>query len=170
MNNPIAKNIILVVGVLFFQLMILNQLNLSQSLLPLVYPVIILSFPRNINKSVLLAIAFSLGLFVDVFMNTGGANAVACTLVGYFRTFFLSSMAPSDIGSESIRPSILNMGFKNYFVYVFLLLAIHHLTFFFLEVFTFDEFLWTLSRVLVSLLFSSILIIVYQYLFVSKVK
>lgn len=170
MNNPIAKNIILVVGVLFFQLMILNQLNLAQSLLPLIYPIIILSLPRNINKSLLLGIGFGLGLTVDVFMNTGGANAVACTLLAFFRTFFLSSLAPSDMGSETIRPSVINMGFKNYAVYVFLLLAIHHVAFFFLEVFTFDEVLWTLSRIIVSLIFSSVLVLVYQYLFVSKKK
>ena len=170
MSNSIGKNIILVLGVLCFQLIVLNQINLSQSLLPLVYPIIILSLPRNINKSLLLGIGFGLGLLVDMFMNTGGANAIACTLLAFFRTFFLSSMAPSDMGSESIKPSVINMGFKNYSAYVFLLMAIHHLAFFFLEVFTFDGTLWTLSRAILSLIFSTILILVYQYLFISKTK
>ena len=170
MSNSIGKNILLVLAVLFIQLMVLNQLNIAQSLFPMVYPVILLSLTRNINKSLLLAIGFLLGLFMDVFANTGGAHAVACTVITFVRPFFLSSMGPMDMGSEQIKPSITNLGLKNYAAYVLFLLAIHHLVFFFLEVFSFSNLVWTLSRVFVSLVFSWILVMIYQYTFISKSK
>lgn len=138
--------------------------------LPLVYPVVLISISRNVNKSLLLIIGFALGLFVDVFSNTGGAHAVACTVMAFVRPFFLSSIGPSDMGSEAIKPSVVNLGLKNYGGLAFFLLAIHHITFFFLEAFTFSNVLWTLTRILISLFFSWLLVMVFQFTFVPKSK
>ena len=168
MNNSIAKYIITIFGVLFFQLMVLSRLNISQSILPLIYPVLLLVLVRNINGSLLLLFGFGLGFFVDVFSNTGGAHAVACTVVAFVRPFFLSSIGPMDMGSDQIKPSILSLGIKNFAAYSFFLLAIHHVVFFLLEVFSFKNFPYTLIRIVASLLLSWILVMSLQFLFNSR--
>lgn len=170
MSNSIVKNIIITLGILFFQVMVLNRLNISQSLLPLMYPVILLSLTRNTNRSLLLLLGFGLGLFVDMFSNTGGAHAVACTVLAFSRQFFLSSMGPMDMGSEQIKPSIINLGLKNYAAFSFFLLAIHHIVFFALEVFSVSNLFDTVIRTLLSLAVSWILIMIYQFTFASKEK
>jgi len=72
------------------------------------------------------------------------------------------------MGSEAIKPTIYNIGIKGYFGYATFLLLIHHLVFFFLDVFTFTNFFETILRVIVSLVFSLILIILCQFVFVNK--
>ncbi len=165
MNNPIAKYIITIFGVLFFQLMVLSRLNISQSVFPLIYPVLLLILVRNINGSLLLLFGFVLGFFVDFFSNTGGAHAVACTVIAFVRPFFLSSIGPMDMGSNQIKPSILSLGIKNFAAYSFFLLAIHHIIFFLLEVFSFNDFPYTLIRIIASLSLSWILVMSLQFLF-----
>ena len=168
MNKIIIKNIITVIGILFFQLMILSRLNISQNISPLIYPIILFTVIRNVNRSILLLFGFGLGFFVDIFLNTGGAHAVACTVIAFVRPLFLSSIGPMDIGSDQIKPSILSLGIKNFAVYAFSLLAIHHVIFFILEVFTFHNLLHTLFRVFLSLLISWLLIMSLQFLFNVK--
>lgn len=150
--------------------MVLNQLNVSSYVFPMIYPIVILSLPRRINKSILLLMAFGMGLVIDLFMNTGGANTIALLVLAYVRSSFLSSLGPMDMGSENIRPSITSLGLKNYLTYSLLLLLIHHLLFFYLEIFSFSQFLPTLLRAMISLFFSWILVIIYQYLFPINTK
>ena len=136
----------------------------------MIYPLIILYQIRNINTSLLLLIGFFLGLIMDLFTNTGGAHAVACTVIAYLRPFFLSSLGPADMGSEQIKPSITNLGLKNYAVFLFLMLAIHHILFFTLEAFSITILWSTLLRTILSLIFSWTLIMGIQYLLISKEK
>ena len=110
--------------------MVLSRLNISQSIMPLIYPVLLLILVRNINGSLLLLFGFGLGFIVDIFSNTGGAHAVACTVIAFVRPFFLSSIGPMDMGSDQIKPSIVSLGIKNFAAYSFFLLAIHHVVFF----------------------------------------
>lgn len=170
MNKFIGKYVVLILVIISFQVTILNNLNISHYLLPMIYPVIIFSQIRNIHSSLLLVIGFGLGLLMDTFNNTGGAHAIACTVIAYVRPFFLSSLGPTDMGSEDINPSILNLGAKNYAVFAFLMLVIHHVLFFFLEVFSFINILSTFLRIIISLIFSWSLIMGFQYLFGSKEK
>jgi len=167
-NKIITKNIITVLGVLFFQLMILSRLNISQSLSPLVYPILLLTVVRNVNRSIFLLIGFGLGFFVDIFSNTGGAHSVACTVIAFVRPIFLSSLGPMDIGSDQIKPSILSLGIKTFAVYAMSMLAIHHIIFFILEVFTFNNFHETIFRIFLSLLISWLLVMSLQFLFNGK--
>ncbi len=168
MNSLLIKNIIFSLVILFIQIMVLNQLNISQSILPLIYPILLFSLIRSLNKSFLLIMGFGLGLVLDVFSNTGGAHTIACTLMAFVRPFFLSFIGPMDMGSEQIKPSIISLGLKKYSAYSFFLLAIHHITFFFLEVFSFSNFLDTALRIIGSLVVSWLLVISFQFLFNGK--
>jgi len=169
-SNSIGKNIILIIGVFALQILVLNDLNISQYLLPFIYPILLLGAKRNMNQFLFLVLGFCLGLFMDVFSNTGAANALACLVLVFCRPFFLGSIGPMDMGSEAIKPTIYNIGIKGYFGYATFLLLIHHLVFFFLDVFTFTNFFETILRVIVSLVFSLILIILCQFVFVNKEK
>ncbi len=165
MSNSSLKYLITVLIVLFFQLMVLNRLNISQNVLPLIYPILLLTIVRNINGSLLLLLGFGLGFFIDIFSNTGGAHAAACTVIAFVRPSFLSSIGPMDMGSNQIKPSILSLGIKKFSAYSLFLLAIHHFIFFLLEVFSFNNFLFTLFRIVISLLISWILVMSLQFLF-----
>lgn len=170
MKNSWLRNISLAFAIIFFQVLVFNQLEVSAYVIPFIYPMLVLSLNRSMNKVALLSIAFVLGLFIDMFSNTGGAHAMGLTTVAFLRPYFLSSIGPTDSGSEQINPSIHNLGLKSYSVYVGILLFIHHVIVFFMETFTFNDFFGTLSRVILSTFFSLVLILLLQLIFVKREK
>lgn len=169
MNNLI-KTILGTIAILAFQVLILNRLNISSYISPLVYPLILLAIPRDFNKTRLLLVSFTLGLLMDVFTNTGGAHATACLVLAMARPFFLATIGPTDSATESISPNIHNLGASKFAIYTLILLAFHHLVFFAIEAFTFSGVIATLSRFLISLSISWLLVIFHQFLFTSKSK
>lgn len=168
MKSSWIKNIVFALVIIFFQVLVFNDLEISSYVIPFIYPMLILSLSRSMSKPLLLIIAFALGLFIDMFSNTGGAHAMGITTLAFLRPYFLSSIGPTDSGSDHINPSIHNLGLKSYVVYAGLLLFIHHILVFFMEVFTFENILGTLTRIIVSTLASLLLIILLQFIFVKK--
>lgn len=168
MKSNWLKNITLALVIIFFQVLVFNQLEISAYVIPFVYPMLILSLIRSMNKPMLLGIAFVLGLFIDMFSNTGGAHAMGLTTLAFLRPYFLSSIGPTDSGSDHINPSIHNLGFKSYVVYAGILLFIHHIIVFFMEVFTIEDFMGTITRIVVSTITSIVLVFLLQLIFVKK--
>lgn len=168
MKSNWLKNITLALVIIFFQVLVFNQLEISAYVIPFVYPMLILSLIRSMNKPMLLGIAFVLGLFIDMFSNTGGAHAMGLTTLAFLRPYFLSSIGPTDSGSDHINPSIHNLGFKSYVVYAGILLFIHHIIVFFMEVFTMEDFMGTITRIVVSTITSIVLVFLLQLIFVKK--
>lgn len=90
------------------------------------------------------------------------------TTLAFLRPYFLSSIGPTDSGSDHINPSIHNLGFKSYVVYAGILLFIHHIIVFFMEVFTMEDFMGTITRIVVSTITSIVLVFLLQLIFVKK--
>ena len=67
-----------------------------------------------------------------------------------------------------MSPGIKDMGFKWFFLYSLVLIFLHHLLFFFLEIFRFNEFLQTFYRILLSTVSSLVLVLLVEYLFMNK--
>lgn len=70
-----------------------------------------------------------------------------------------------------MSPGVRDMGFNWFFIYSLVLILLHHLLLFFMEVFRFNEFFDTIIRVGLSTLATLILVFVVEYLFINnKVK
>jgi hypothetical protein len=99
-----------------------------------------------------------------MFQDTMGMHAAASVIMGYSRSFILKLFSPRDGYDSSTEPTLHYLGASWYFSYSLLLVFIHHFTFFFLEAFSADELLFTLSRMGLSLVFTMILIFISQML------
>jgi hypothetical protein len=111
-----------------------------------------------------MTISFGAGLLIDMFQDTMGMHAAASVIMGYSRSFILKLFSPRDGYDSSTEPTLHYLGASWYFSYSLLLVFIHHFTFFFLEAFSADELLFTLSRMGLSLVFTMILIFISQML------
>jgi drug/metabolite transporter (DMT)-like permease len=125
--------------------------------------------PFDISKYALLLIAFLLGICVDFFLGTTGVHASASVFMAFSRPLILQIIAPRDGYDTTIRPRLQDMGFKWFLIYASTLVLLHHLFLFYVEVFRFSNFLSTLSRAVISSLFTLFLIIISQ-LFIFKNK
>lgn len=164
MINLVLRNIIRFVFLVFLQVLILNNINLGGYINPYFYVLFILMLPFETPKWLLLMSAFLLGLSVDMFSDTAGLHASACVFMAYCRPYILNVVSSKQEYELGIRPTIRDLGFNWFFSYSLILVSIHHLLLFYLEVFGFGEFFHTLLRSLLSIVFTMILLILSQYL------
>ena len=78
----ILLSILLLVPV---QAIIFNNLILFNVAVPLVFIYVIISLPVTLGTNISLTLAFITGLAVDIFGDTQGVNALACTLLAFAR-------------------------------------------------------------------------------------
>jgi hypothetical protein len=123
-----------------------------------VYISAILLLPGEMPTTIVLLISFSVGLIVDMFYNTAGVHASACTVIGLLRRDILKTLFPTKSLENEVEVSLDQMGSLKYFQYILILTFIHHLVLFFLEAGGFSYFLVTSSKVLASFIFSAVTI------------
>ena len=164
MINLVTRNIIRFVFLLFFQVLILNNINLGGYINPYFYVLFILMLPFETPKGLLLISSFLLGLFVDMFSDTAGLHAAACTFMAFCRPYILGVVSSKQEYEPGIQPIIRDLGFKWFFSYSLILVSIHHLLLFYLEMFGFSGFFHTFVRSLLSIAFTMLLLILSQYL------
>jgi len=164
MIKLISRNIFRLLFLVFFQVSILNKVELGGIINPYLYIMFILLLPFETPKWLLLVAAFVCGLMIDMFSETAGLHAAACVLMAFCRPGILKVISSKQDYEAGMRPIIQDLGFNWFFSYSLVLVAIHHFLLFYLEVFSFHEFFQTFLRMLLSIIFTMALIILSQYI------
>jgi cell shape-determining protein MreD len=170
MTHVYIKNIGRFVFLVFFQVLILNHIRLSGYINPYFYVYFILMLPFATPKWLLLVAAFVMGITIDIFSNTLGINAAASVLMAFARPFVINAISSGTEYEIGERPSLKNQDLKWFLYYSITLTLIHHFTLFFLEVFRFREFFGTFLRVVLSTIFTMVLVMISEYLYYSRQK
>lgn len=168
MNNVTFRNIARFILLMLVQVLVLNNMNLGGYLNPYIYVLFILLLPANISKSFLLILAFFTGLTVDYFGNTLGLHAAASVLMAFARPGVLNLFFKNIEFNSGEEPGISKIGVGGFLRYTLVLVFIHHSALFFLEVFSFNDFLTTLYRIGLSTLLSTLIIMITVLLFSKK--
>lgn len=163
-------HVIRFIAFVFLQVFILNQMELGFGIQIMLYPLFILLLPVELGIIPLMLIAFVTGLVIDIFSNTYGLHASALVLVAYSRPMIFKLFAPRDGYDPLIETNLFNLGRSWYMKTFGILLLIHHLWFFLIEMFKFSELLFILQKTLLSLPISFALSILVHFLFMKKVK
>lgn len=158
--NMVVRFIFLVL----LQGLILNNVDLFGFVTPYLYVLVILLFPLEMNKSLVLVLSFLLGMGIDMFSHTWGMHTSAAVFAAFMRPLLLRVLAPRDGYPVGVTPDMSHMGINWFLVYAFILIFFHHLFLFFVEVFRFSEFFYTLGRSLASMIFTFLLVILAQFL------
>ncbi|MFT6165695.1 MAG: rod shape-determining protein MreD [Vicingaceae bacterium] len=144
------------------QVLILNNVQLGGTVNPYLYILFILWLPIELNKTLVMGIAFVLGISIDVFTDTMGMHASACVFLAFARPYLLNILAPRDGYELNVPPTVGGLGWFWFLRYATIGVFLHHSFLFFVEVFRFSEFFDTLGRVLASSIFSIVLIFLAQ--------
>jgi len=170
MTQLYFKNIIRFIFLVFFQVMVLNRINLGGFINPYLYVYFILLLPFMTPKWLLLVSAFFMGLTVDIFSNSMGINAAASVMMAFARPFVIKAISTGTEYEIGERPSLKNQDIKWFVYYCVILILIHHFVLFYLEIFRFREFLITFLKVILSSAFTFLLVMISEYLFYRKQK
>ncbi len=150
---------VLLAFVLVLVQVVCSKIILLNVAMPIVFIYLIIRMPINWHANVTMTVGFFLGLLVDIFNNTPGMNALACTvLAGLRHTVFNAYVAREDEMPDQI-PSVDTLGVGVYFKYMFSLVLIYCTLIFFIQAFTLRDVLLTLGRVAASTLLSSLILL-----------
>lgn len=160
-----GKNILRFSFFILLQVTIIRHLDLGIYFNPFLFVGAILMLPFRTDKTLVLIIAFATGLIIDMFYNTMGMNAAACTLMAYCRPWALRIYAPTGDYNADSAATIGSMGMPWMIRYSATLILIHHVILFYLEAFSFHGFFTTFLKVILSGIATLILFLVTQSLF-----
>jgi len=169
-SKTVVINIVWFFVLIFFQVLILNHINLGGFINPYFYVFFILLLPFETPKWLLLISSFFLGLGIDLFTYTPGLNASASVLTAFLRPFVITVISSGQESFTEESPTLRGQGLKWFLYYSVSLVVIHHTSLFFLEIFRFDEIFFTLFRAVLSSLFTLLLIFITEYLLFSGKK
>jgi rod shape-determining protein MreD len=123
------------------------------------------------HPTYIIIVSFGLGLSSDI-VSSGiiGSHAAACTFAGYCRSFIIKiSISKSEYENMSTA-SASQIKLKQFTVYTLIFVFLHHFSLFLLEIFTLQNFGFTLIRIVVSSIISTIFIILIKLLFFRTKK
>jgi len=132
MIKSLVKVLIYFVLFVSVQVIVLNNINLFRIATPFLYLYIILKIPVNVNRTSIIAISFLLGIVIDVFSNTLGIHAAACSLAGMIRNPLMYSFSGKEF-AEDASPSYRTLGTVAFMKYVIVLVVAHHILLFLIE-------------------------------------
>lgn len=133
-----GKNILRFLFFILLQVTIIRHLDLGIYFNPFVYTGAILMLPFRMNKTFVLFIAFGTGLIIDMFYNTMGMNAAACTFMAFCRPTVLSFYSPAGEYNADANATVGSMGIQWMISYAGTLIFLHHLVLFYLEMLSFS--------------------------------
>ena len=164
MINRILKFGLIFVLLILLQVLLFNNIQFSGYVNPYIYIMFILLLPVEIPTWLLLILSFATGLIVDFTSGTPGMHTSATVLAGFVRPYVLRITSPRDGYEPAVNPSMMIYGARWFLVYASIIVVIHHLALFYLEVFRFTDFFRTLLRVILSSIFSVSFIALLEYI------
>jgi rod shape-determining protein MreD len=158
MDRLFFVNLFRFIILIFFQIILFNKINFLGFLNPYLYILFIILYPVKNNRNFFLLFSFLLGIFIDMFLDSGGIHALASLTLAYFRpnifkfTFGLSYeyqtvKINNNFTSERISFIVISVFIHHFIMYMVQLFKVG--SFFSLSL---ELFLGTIFTALLSLL------------------
>jgi hypothetical protein len=153
---------------LFYQVLVLQNVVLFHTAFCFLYIGYLFLLPVETNSMMLMVIGFVMGFAVDLFYESIGLHAFACVLIMYVRNFWLGSITPQGGYDNNASPSMQLAGMQWFLVYVLPLIFLHHVVLFFVEAGGFSMFWFTCLKAVASTFFTTLALLIAQFLFPSR--
>ena len=165
MITTIGANLLRFLVLLFLQVLVLDHLDVANGyMVPYLYVLFLLMLPFELPEWITLPIGAFTGLVLDTFSSTPGMHMSACVVMMFARIHLLRLLAPREGYEYGMRPTIPGMGITWFITYAGVLILVHHLWLFFVELFRFERFFGTFFRAVLSGAFTLVLVLLAQFL------
>ncbi|MFD2099701.1 rod shape-determining protein MreD [Flagellimonas iocasae] len=166
MNNSVFLNTVRFVLLVLTQVLIFNNLHFMGYINPMVYVIFFYWYPIKANRALFMVISFFLGFMIDIFSDTLALHSIASLTVAYARPVVMRFCF-------GVNYEFQNFTFKNTtkvqrVTFLALLILIHQMVFFSLEILSFSHILLILKKVLTTGVVTLILCTLFSSLFSPK--
>jgi rod shape-determining protein MreD len=128
------------------QVLIFNRLNFFGFINPMVYIMFLYWYPIKENRAAFIGVCFLLGLTIDFFSDTMALNAASTVTIAYLRPTIMRFVFGVNYEFQSFK--LGNATKVQQITFLALLIVIHHLVFFTLEIFNLANILLILKKVI----------------------
>ena len=156
------KYIILGAFLVLIQILISGYINIWPMLYIAVFPFVIIILPQQINKFLLLPVAFLLGIAVD-FISDGipGLNAAALTALAFFKDPILKLLLSRTALENLSGVTEYTLGSSKFLLYTILMYSIFFLFYMGLDSFGYYSFGYTALRLIINVIANSFIAILF---------
>lgn len=166
MTNTIITNSIRFVFLVLLQVLLLNNINFLGFVNPNLYILFLILYPFNTPQGLYMLVAFLLGLSIDTFEDSGGIHAAACVFIAYIRPIILRFSFGISYDYQTVKLSNTPYGAR--FSYILIVVILHHLLLFILEMFSFSHIFLILKKTFFTSIFTILLVFISLTLFKPK--
>lgn len=135
------------------QVLIFNHVHFGIYGIPLLLPLYVVWAPIGSGRIWLMVSACLLGFANDIYAGTLGVGMLSMTTIAMMQDSAARHFITKDT-EERLTPHWKTMHFREYFLYMCLLLTVHHVLFFILEDFSYAHIQDTILAILSSLAIS----------------
>jgi hypothetical protein len=162
------RNILMFLAVILVQVLLLDNVQMGGYLNPYFYIIFIILLPFEVPNWLLLSLAFTLGFSVDLFNGTPGLHAAATVFMAFMRPFTLKNFSPRDGYEPGTFPRVHYYGIEWFTKYTVILVLSHHFFLLFVESFRFSDLFFSLSRIILNTILTSVVIVLSQFFIYRK--
>lgn len=159
MTKTVMQFSLMFIALVVCQAVVFNRLDLFSVALAFVFIYFIIKLPITLSASSVMLLSFLLGTMVDIFSDTPGMNALACTCLGGCRRTILRLYVPREDDIIHKTPSSRSLGAIVFGKYVVTMSLVYCLLVFTIEAFTFFRPMALLGRIAASTLLTSLIIL-----------
>ncbi len=159
MSKTTIKFIFLAIMLIAVQVVVFNLIALLGYAVGFTFIYTLLHLPLTLSANWTLTIGFFMGLAVDIFADTQGMNAIACTILAALRRPVVKLYFPREEDITDPCPSARSLGFPVFAKYAITLSAIYCLVIFLVESMSFFRPLSLMLRIASSTLLTFLLMI-----------
>ncbi len=162
------RYVVYFIVLLFLQILLFNYVSIGIGMIPFVYILGLILLPIEVPNWFLLIYAFVLGICVDVAGDTMAINTSALLMAAFVRPRLIRFLSPDDGYKAGTLPSFFSFKPKLFLTYVAIIVFIHQLVFFSLDIFKLSKILIVLFKAFVNTFYSLIFIIIIHLLFMKN--
>lgn len=159
MAKQVIHFIILFFILVLVQVLVCNNISIFNVATPFIFIYLLVRLPITVSTNWMLTIAFFTGLTVDIFSDTQGMNALACTLLGAARNLIIRLYVPRRDEITDTIPSTKSLGIGVFMKYLFTMVLCYCTIIIFIEAFTLRNLLISLLRIAGSTALSFIILL-----------
>lgn len=141
------------------QAIVFNHICIAGLAVPFIYIYMIMRLPVTLSQKWVLTIAFFSGLAVDIFADTQGMNALACTIMAGVRPKVIRLYFPREEDMSYPQPSIQAFGTGIYMKYALSMVLVFCTVIFVTDSLTFFDPVRLLLSIMCSTILTTVLII-----------
>jgi hypothetical protein len=162
----IGKLILAAILLVLFQVVVMDSMYMSLTILPCIYIYFILILPLKTPNWLLFVLAFLIGLSVDIFMDTLGINALASLIMALGRFIFLLKIDIDKAERNNVLIPSSNLKHRNWYLgFVMSLIMIHHFVLFVFYDWSISNFFETLIVMVISSLSTLLFVLIFDVIF-----